>query len=111
MRDNRNRERNDQEIGRLTALIENLSIRVRQLEQRERAANRIPRVEAEAVEAVPANEVNRDFIIGDRVEVTNSYRGQRGLQGTVVRVSDEWIHFQTESLGIRRRKRPNLRRI
>ena len=102
---------NEAEIARLTALVENLSIRVRQLERRERTANRAPAEQPQAAQPIPAQQVERDFEIGDRVEVTNSYRGQRGLQGTVVRVSDEWIHFQTERLGIRRRKRPNLRRI
>ena len=106
------RANNNREIEQLRALIQDLQIRVNHLEAREREP---PIAEARAVpdEAVerPQPEAHRDFRVGDRVVVTNNYRGQRGLEGTVVRVSDEWIHFETERLGIRRRKRPNLRRI
>ena len=104
--------RDNREIDQLRTLIEELTIRVNELEER----NRQPRTPVAVARVIPEEPPqppprNRDFEIGDRVEVTNNYRGQRGLTGVVVRVSDEWIHFETERLGIRRRKRPNLRRI
>ena len=50
------------------------------------------------------------LVIGSRVEITNSYKGQRGLQGTVTRVTEKQVSLRID--GQRRilnKKKTNVR--
>ena len=53
-----------------------------------------------------------EFEIGNRIEITNSYKGQRGLQGTVTRVTAKQVSIRID--GQRRiinKKKTNVRPI
>ena len=111
--------RNDDTIEQLKKEIEQLTIRIELLEfekdQRERSGEeQVPRNhsrDAVASNRPSATQPTRRFRVGDRVKVTNNYRGQRGLEGTVVSVTQHWVHFETDSLGVRKRSHHNLVRI
>ena len=53
-----------------------------------------------------------DFVIGNRVEITNSYKGQRGLQGIVTKVTAKQVSIRID--GQRRtisKKKTNVRLV
>lgn len=53
----------------------------------------------------------RDYVIGDRVEILNTYRNLRGARGYVTRVGTRFIHFTLDSGLETSRLRRNLRRL
>ena len=59
------------------------------------------------------NRAPADFSVGDRIVITNNYRGFRGHTGTVTLIGrNDYIHFRQDSPSIiTKRKRYNIRRI
>ena len=56
--------------------------------------------------------LNNDLNIGDRVEITNNYRKQRGLKGTVTHLTAQQVSLRID--GERRvvnKKKTNVRKI
>ena len=55
------------------------------------------------------------FRVGDRIVITNNYRGYRGHTGTVTEVgeaSDDYIHFRQDSPSIITKRKPhNIRKL
>ena len=109
--------RNNDTIDQLKKEIEKLTIRIEILELERNQRD----IERSNQQETPRNAPNsasfsttqpvRGFRVGDRVRVTNNYRGQRGLEGTIVSITQHWIHFETENLGVSKRSPANLRRI
>ena len=55
---------------------------------------------------------NHGYFSGDKVEVTNDYKGERGLQGFVFDTSPRFIHFvEAESKEKHCREPQNVRKI
>ena len=94
--------RRQTEIQRLSRNIEDLATRLNQLileESQETQENQ---------QQAPDD----DFQIGDRVQITNNYRGLRGTQGIVTNVTAQQVSIRVE--GQRRtinKKKTNVRRI
>ena len=53
--------------------------------------------------------VGADYEIGDRVIITNNYRGHRGLVGTIIRTSDKSVELST-SAGFLTKRKKNIRK-
>ena len=55
------------------------------------------------------------FSVGDRIVITNNYRGYRGHTGTITEVGegpDNYIHFRQDSPSIITKRKPhNIRKI
>ena len=91
--------RRQTEIQRLSRDIEELASRLNQLiieeSQQEQQEQQI-----------------EDFQIGDRVEITNNYRGLRGTQGIITNITPQQVNIRAQ--GHRRlisKKKTNVRRI
>jgi hypothetical protein len=92
-----------QRIKRISKDIEELSIQLNQLIIQDQLAER-------EVQNLPAQE--RDFQIGDRVEITNNYKGLRGSQGVVTHITAHQVSLRVD--GHRRvinKKKSNVRRV
>jgi preprotein translocase subunit YajC len=90
------------EIQRLSRDIENLATRLNQLILEENQETRENQLQ----------ESDDDYQIGDRVQITNNYRGLRGTQGIVTNVTAQQVSIQIE--GNRRpinKKKTNVRRV
>lgn len=58
------------------------------------------------------NQDEHDLIIGDRVVITNNYRGQRGLVGRITRVTARQVHLRLEGQDrVLIKRKENVRRI
>ena len=58
------------------------------------------------------NQDERSLAVGDRVVVTNNYRGQRGLTGTITRVTARQVHLRLDHQDrVIVKKKENVRRI
>lgn len=93
--------RRQQEIQRLSRNIEELATRLNQLI-----------IEENQGQQEPQQEINNDFQIGDRVEITNNYRGLRGTQGVITNTTPQQVTIRAE--GHRRtitKKKTNVRII
>ena len=91
--------RRQTEIQRLSQDIEQLATRLNQLILEENQQ------ELQQVQ-------NDDYQIGDRVEITNNYRGLRGTQGIITNVTPQQVNIRAE--GYRRtitKKKTNVRRL
>jgi len=81
--------------------------------------NRLLRLEALDLNRVPPDPVPsvvpdnpappESFSVGSRVQITNNYRGLRGQQGTVTRVTRVFIFLRLDSGASTSRQRRNLR--
>jgi hypothetical protein len=100
-----NRKSRRLEIQRLSQTIASLSSQLNKLiieeqqEEEDQQASRIQQQESE-------------FNIGDRVEITNNYRGLRGTQGQITHVTTHQVSIQVD--GQRRvinKKKNNVRKI
>jgi hypothetical protein len=101
MNRNTNRTRRQTEIQRLSRNIEELATQLNRLLIEENQENE----EREQEQLI-------DYQIGDRVEITNNYRGLRGTQGIITHVTPQQVSIRAE--GHRRvitKKKTNIRRI
>ena len=54
----------------------------------------------------------QDFVIGDQVEITNNYRGQQGLRGTIVTVTPRTVALRLHGQNrVLTKRKENVRRI
>lgn len=93
-------------IREISQNIETLSAQLNQLIIEDNREDQI--VEANP----PPTPVDNEFNIGDRVQITNNYRRQRGLQGTVTHVTQQQVSLRID--GERRvinKKKTNVRKI
>ena len=106
MNTNRNlRQTRKNEIQRLSQEIENLSTQLNQLIIEDNQA------EEEVPPAANPN-IEEELQEGDRVVITNNYRGQRGSQGVVTHVTPKQVSIRID--GQRRvvnKKKTNVRKI
>ena len=54
------------------------------------------------------------FQVGDRIAITNNYKGHFGRTGTVIKVDEEneWVHFHQDTPSLRtKRKSHNIRHL
>ena len=61
-----------------------------------------------------ARSVNSRFQVGDRIVITNNYRGHSGRTGTVTRVDEDndWVYFHQDTPSLRtKRKSYNIRHL
>ena len=86
---NRNDRQRQQQIAQLSQELTALSQRLEQLILAEAAGNDNnngpPPQRPQQVRQA------RDFLVGDQVEITNNYRGQQGLRGTIVTVTPRTV--------------------
>jgi len=60
--------------------------------------------------AVPPVPSSPAFVVGDRVQILNTYRGLQGHRGIVTRVTRVFIFFKLDTTGsVTSRRRSNLR--
>jgi transcription antitermination factor NusG len=93
-----------QRIQRISQEIENLSAQLNQLIIQDQLAER------EEQQDLPTRE--QEFHIGDRVEITNNYKGLRGAQGVITHITAQQVSLRVD--GHRRvinKKKTNVRRI
>ena len=92
-------------IQAISQEIENLSAELNQLIiQDNREENNEPRI--------TDLEQQEQFEVGNRIEITNSYKGQQGLQGTITKVTLKQVSIRID--GQRRiinKKKTNVRII
>ena len=92
-------------IQAISQEIENLSAELNQLIiQDNREENNEPRI--------TDLEQQEQFEVGNRIEITNSYKGQQGLQGTITKVTLKQVSIRID--GQRRiinKKKTNVRLI
>ena len=108
----RNNERRVQEIAdRLEALsLESASL-TRELRRLTRSTQwTADGGERNREETRSANN-NRPLQVGDRVVITNRYRGRRGTEGTVVRVTSTQVTLRDSSGDEHTRKQTNVQRV
>jgi hypothetical protein len=92
-------------IQHITQEIDILSAELNQLviqDNQENNTEQLPPVD-------PTNQ-QEQLAIGSRVEITNSYKGQRGLQGTVTKITEKQVSLRID--GQRRiinKKKTNVR--
>ena len=77
-----------EQLQNITTRLETLEIR-NNPERQERANNLFSR----AARAINRNNGNTEIKTGDRIKITNRYKGQFGKQGTVSRVTEKRIFF------------------
>ena len=106
MNTNRNlRQTRKNEIQRLSQEIENLSTQLNQLIIEDNQAE-------EEIPPVVNPDIEEELQEGDRVVITNNYRGQRGSQGVVTHVTPKQVSIRID--GQRRvvnKKKTNVRKI
>jgi len=72
--------------------------------------NRLLLVEQPIPPPPPQAPRSSDFVVGDRVQILNSYKGLRGQRGQVTRVTRVFIFFRLDTTGaVTSRRRSNLR--
>lgn len=95
-----NRERIRQQIQQISQDLAELSQRLEDLIIAEEQGN------------ADLQQNEHDLIVGDRVVITNNYRGQRGLTGRITRVTARQVHLRLDGQDrtlIKRKE--NVRRI
>jgi hypothetical protein len=106
MNTNRNlRQTRKNEIQRLSQEIENLSTQLNQLIIEDNQ-------DREEVLPIVNPNIEEELQEGDRIVITNNYRGQRGSQGVVTHVTPKQVSIRID--GQRRvvnKKKTNVRKI
>ena len=111
MNNNNNRQRQIEQLSReLTALSQRLEqLIIAEAEAVADNDNNFDQTQR-AVQAVAVRD--RDFVIGDQVEITNNYRDQRGLRGTIVTVTPQTVSLRLHGQNrVLTKRKENVRRI
>lgn len=96
-----------EQLQNITNRLEALEIR-NNPESQQRANNLFNR----AARAINRNNQNTEIRPGDRIEITNRYKGQFGKQGTVSRVTEKRVFFYIDGTDEETfRIKKNVRRI
>lgn len=97
---NANREQIRRQIAQLSQDLTALSQRLERL------------IIAEAEGAGQPAPQAEDFVIGDQVVITNNYRGQRGLRGTIVTITPRTVSLRLQGQDrVLTKRKENVRRI
>ena len=107
---NRNDRQRQQQIAQLSLELTALSQRLEELILAEAAAdndnNNGPQPRPQQVRQA------RDFLVGDQVEITNNYRGQQGLRGTIVTVTPRTVALRLHGQNrVLTKRKENVRRL
>ena len=107
---NRNDRQRQQQIAQLSLELTALSQRLEELILAEAAAdndnNNGPQPRPQQVRQA------RDFVVGDQVEITNNYRGQQGLRGTIVTVTPRTVALRLHGQNrVLTKRKENVRRL
>ena len=107
---NRNDRQRQQQIAQLSQELTALSQRLEELILAEAAAdndnNNGPQPRPQQVRQA------RDFLVGDQVEITNNYRGQQGLRGTIVTVTPRTVALRLHGQNrVLTKRKENVRRL
>jgi hypothetical protein len=99
-----NRKSRRLEIQRLSQTIASLSSQLNQLiiEEQQEDEDQTSRIQQQATE----------FKIGDRVEITNNYRGLRGTQGVITHVTVHQVSIRVDGQRkVINKKKNNVRKV
>jgi dsDNA-specific endonuclease/ATPase MutS2 len=98
----------DSEVAELIKELEQLQVRITRVNERLKQLDRKGTQRKQTV----TNKESNDLRVGDRVEVTNRYKGRFGTQGTIIKITSAQVLIQeADSDNTFRKYKANVRKI
>ena len=104
-------------IEEIASQISDLSTELQELlleEETDNNSSNRTRASVSRVSNTQRRTFSEEIVVGDRITITNNYRGHKGRTGTVVQVEADggYIHFQQDYPRIKSKRLPhNLRKL